>query len=58
MKNVIKTLFVAIVALAVTSAYAQGDGTVKKDAKKDKMEKKAPAKKKAKKEAKKDAPAK
>ena len=70
MKNVIKSLFVAIVAMSVTFAYAQ-DGTKKAPApKKPKMEKKddgaakdkpaakKPAKKHKKKAAaKKDAPA-
>ncbi len=56
MKNVIKTLFVAIVAMSVTFAFAQ-DNTKKPAPKKEKMEKKKddkmdkktekPAKKKA-----------
>jgi len=45
MKNTIKALFVAIVAMSVTFAYAQGD--TKAPAKKDKMEKKDAKKKPA-----------
>jgi hypothetical protein len=43
MKNVIKTLFVAIVAMSVTFAFAQ-EKPAKKAAKKEKMEKKSDGK--------------